>query len=36
MKTEFNRAGSKEISPVAGAAIVIAFIAIALWLKLHA
>ena len=43
MKTEFNHAAndsprsgsSKKISPVVGAAIVIAFIALALWLKLH-
>lgn len=44
MKTEFNHAAndlprsgsSKKISLVVGAAIVIAFIALALWLKLHA
>ena len=44
MKTEFNHAAndsprsgsSKKISPVVGAAIVIAIIAIAIWLKTHA
>jgi hypothetical protein len=44
MQTEFNHAAndsarsgsSKKISPVVGAAVAIAFIALALWLKLHA
>jgi hypothetical protein len=44
MKTEFNHAandsprsgGSKKISPVVGAAIVVAIIAVAIWLKMHA
>ena len=43
MKTEFNHAAndsprsgsSKKISPVVGAVIVIAVIAIAIWLKMH-
>ena len=43
MKTEFNHAAndsprsgsSKKISPVIGAAIVIAIIAVAIWLKMY-
>jgi hypothetical protein len=44
MKTEFNHAAndsprsgsSKKISPVVGAPIVVAIIALAIWLKMHA
>jgi hypothetical protein len=44
MKTEFNHAandwprsgGSKKVSPFVGAAIVIAIIVVAIWLKMHA
>jgi hypothetical protein len=44
MKTEFNHAandsprsgGSRNVSPFVGAAIVIAIIAVAIWLKMHA
>jgi hypothetical protein len=43
MKTEFNHAAndsprsgsSKKISPVVWAAIVVAIIAVAIWLKMH-
>ena len=44
MKTEFNHAAndsprsgsSKRISPAVGAAIVVAMIVVAIWLKMHA